>query len=82
MRNAAHLFFDVFGLWLDLRAEAIDLLSDPLADSSHLIRMQLLQVLIAEVHARAFPLALFQELADTARDGKQNSMIPAAQASL
>ena len=74
----AHLFFNILGLRLDFRAEAIDLLCQPLTNPGNFVRVHFLKVLIAEVHACAFSLALVQKLTDAACNGEQNSMIPAS----
>lgn len=59
-RTRTDLFFHILGLWLDLRAESVDFLRQPLADAGDLVWVQLLEVLVAEVKARALALALLQ----------------------
>lgn len=77
LRMSAHLFFHVLGFWLDLGAEAVHLLSEPLTDPGNFIGVELVQVLIAKVHQVALAAVLFQDLADVGGDGKQHSMVSA-----
>ena len=77
-KQACYLFFSLFGLSPCLGAEAVNLLSEPLADPGHLHARQLLQVVKEQLCACALTHLLWQHLTHKVGHWVQDSVVPAA----